>query len=177
MIGAAKHLSMEAFRLIGLGLCVLLAVGLLVVPAVLDLNRLDEAIAGLKVDIQEQQMLHPAYQSLLARLRKSDDAFLPNPKPERLAPGDLPVALGQAEAILNRAGFNIVSMGPDPQSIAQDAGRVLVNGVVYGRFTAFRDVLRDMGGIPYSEGISEVRVDEGQGGALFKWKLWLAVKK
>jgi len=172
-------LALNKESLVKVGVCIvgmLLFVGLTIVPSNFELTRLKREIVMTRVDIEQQKVLFPVYLDFLRRIADKVVKVLPVVAVEPMSEDKVHEATQMLEQRASTAGLAVQSVVPDPVSLAEGSGQVLVNCELFGKFSTVREFLISLGEVPYFKHIQEVTLEEGHGGLLFKMKVRLAVK-
>ena len=149
---------------------------LLIIPSRNSLASLDFERETLKAKIEEQKVLFPAYQDLLAKLQKEDTRSLPLPTPEALDRS----RMKEVSSIFRELGRNNnmeLDAIPDVNTISKDSNQLLVKALLQGNIYDFRRFLVELGNVPYLSHIEEIQVQASPSFKKINMKFWLLLSQ
>ncbi len=149
---------------------------LLIMPSQKSLVNLDLEVNNLKVKIEEQKVLFPAYQDLLAKLQKDESRLLPDPKPEALDRSRMKEVSSIFRDLARKKKLELDAI-PDVNTISKDSNLLLVNATLQGNIYDFRRFLIELGNIPYLSHIEEIQVQASPSFKKINLKFWLLLSQ
>ncbi len=149
----------------------------LVFPTFQQSSDLDRSIAERKVEIERQTALYPVYAQLEAELKKDHASELKTPDIQKLGQDELQEVIESIASSGADNGLKAITVNPDPKSLEDGKGLLLVNCRFVGPFASFRDFLLSLGRIPYVQYIETINAKETYEGVEMQMDLWLAMKK
>ncbi len=156
-----------------LGLAAFGAIGLY--PTYRELKAVRSRVHELQVEIRRQELMRPVYEKLVEKTHQRRQKALPYPKQARLPreqADDLTPVFAQ---LAKQSGVVVLRVIPDVGSLAETRGRLNVNVTVRGPFSAMRDFIVHLGGLPYLEHLEEVRMRAARLEREMTLKVWLAI--
>jgi hypothetical protein len=156
-------------------LCVLLLFFLLVVyPQRISLAEADLDIKKLKVRIEEQKMLYPIFQNLLKKARVKDTEGLPFPKKTKLTRDEILKISSIFQKITQKSNLILKEIIPDVDALISDSGYLKLNLIVKGEFSDLRNLMLQLGELPYLEHIERIQIRSVQDSKEISLKILLA---
>jgi hypothetical protein len=155
------------------GLLLIILAG--IVPQQVAVMRLDNKIAGIQFQIEEQKRLQPYYQMLHAGPQSSRSKVLPFPARTPLSRTKIDTVPSIIREEAQKAHIDMVAASPDLNTLGGDQKSLLVNITLKGDFLNFRRFLIGIGGVPCLESIEEIRIRQNEDSMEFRMKLWLAI--
>lgn len=148
---------------------------LCIVPLQKSLDDMDVEIAGMKERIEIEKKLMPLYM----KLEKKSEVELPElyrvPEKKELPRYQIEDVLPTFARIAEESDMAIVSIDPDIIGLENKPGLLEIDVVIQGDFFNFRNFLIEIAGIPYLEGIGEIKVERVASSLKFGMKILLAV--
>ncbi len=158
-------------------LCVLLLFFLLVVyPQRISLAEADLDIKKLKVRIEEQKMLYPVFQNLLKKARVKDTEGLPFPKKTKLTRDEILKISSIFQKITQKSNLILKEIIPDVDALISDPGYLKLNLIIKGEFSDLRNLMLQLGELPYLEHIERIQIRSVQDSKEISFKILLAQK-
>lgn len=155
--------------------CVLLIVVAGIVPQQMDVARLDNRIANIQYQIEEQKRLQPYYELLHAGPQSGRSKVLPFPARSPLSRTKIDTVPSIIREQAQKAHIDMIAASPDLNTLGGEQKLLLVNATLKGDFLNFRKFLIGLGGVPCLEGIEEIRIQQNEDSMEFRMKLWLAI--
>jgi len=155
--------------------CVLLIVLAGIVPQQMAVARLDNKIASIQFQLEEQKRLHPYYEMLHAGLPSGKSKVLPFPAMSPLSRMKIDTVPSIIREQAQKAHIDMVAASPDLNTLGGEQKFLLVNATLKGDFLNFRKFLIGLGEVPCLEGIEEIRIQQNEDSMEFRMKLWLAI--
>ncbi|MGZ3594342.1 MAG: hypothetical protein ACXWMV_02180 [Syntrophales bacterium] len=154
---------------------VLLVVVAGIVPQQMAVERLDNRIANIQYQIEEQKRLQPYYELLHAGPQSGRSKVLPFPARSPLSRTKIDTVPSIIREEARRAHIDMVAASPDLNTLGGEQKLLLVNATLKGDFLNFRKFLIGLGRVPCLEGIQEIRIQQNEDSMEFRVKLWLAI--
>ncbi|MGO9139486.1 MAG: hypothetical protein ACLP9S_14505 [Syntrophales bacterium] len=155
--------------------CVLLVVVAGIVPRQMAVARLDNRIANLQYQLEEQKGLQPYYDLLNAGTQSGRSKILRFPARSPLSRTQIDTVPSIIREQAQKAHIDMVAASPDVNTLGGEQKLLLVNATLKGDFLNFRKFLIGLGGVPCLEGIEEIRIQQNEDSMEFRMKLWLAM--
>jgi hypothetical protein len=146
-----------------------------IVPQQMSVTRLDNKIASIQFQIDEQKSLYPYYQMLHAGPQSGRSKVLPFPAMSPLSRTNIDTVPSIIREQAQKAHIDMVAASPDLKTLGGEQGFLLVNATLRGDFLSFRKFLIGLGGVPCLEGIEEIGIQQNEDSMEFKMKIWLAI--
>ncbi|MBN2283450.1 MAG: type 4a pilus biogenesis protein PilO [Deltaproteobacteria bacterium] len=140
-----------------------------------SLAVLDEEIAVAKARVDIQEKIRPLYAKLAEKAKSDESARLPLPKKESLPKLRIESILPAFSEIAKKHDMKIESFNPVIEALDQTPGRLRVDMSIVGNFFDFRELLVDMGAVPYVESIEEIQIERADTMKRINMKVWLLV--
>ena len=155
--------------------CVLLIVLAGIVPQQMAVARLDNRIASIQFQLEEQKRLHPYYEMLHAGPPSGKSKVLPFPARSPLSRTKIDTVPSIIREQAQKAHIDMVTASPDLNTLGGEQKFLLINATLKGDFLNFRKFLIGLGEVPCLEGIEEIRIQQNEDSMEFRMKLWLAI--
>jgi hypothetical protein len=155
--------------------CVLLIVFAGIVPQQRAVTRLDNKIASIQFQIEEQKKLQPYYQMLQTVPQSGRWKVLPFPERSPLSRMKIDTVPSLIREEAQKAHIDMISASPDLYTLGGENRFLLVNATLKGNFLNFRKFLMGLGGLPCLEGIEEIWMQQNEDSMEFRMKIWLAM--
>ncbi|MGD1152407.1 MAG: hypothetical protein ABR911_05990 [Syntrophales bacterium] len=146
-----------------------------IVPQQMAVTRLDNKIAIIQFQFEEQKRLNPYYQMLHAGTHSGSSKVLPFPARSPLSRTKIDTVPSIIREQAQKAHIDMVAASPDLNTLGGEQRFILVNATLKGDFLNFRKFLIGLGGVPCLEGIEEIRIQQNEDSMEFRMKLWLAI--
>jgi hypothetical protein len=146
-----------------------------IVPQQITVARLDNKIAGIQFQIEEQKRLHPYYEMLHAEPQSGRSKVLPFPARSPLSRTNIDTVPSIIREQAQKAHIDMVAASPDLNTLGGEQRFILVNATLKGDFLNFRKFLIGLGEVPCLEGIEEIRIQQNEDSMEFMMKIWLAL--
>ena len=144
-------------------------------PSYRNMVRMDESMAGIKAQIDEQKILFPLFQMLRETLKPELSKAQASPQKSGLPAqqlDDLPTIFGDIAA---HRGLKFSAVTPDVKSFADDSHFLSVDLALKGDFPNLRQFLLELANLPYLGSIEELQIQEGLQGKEYLLKVWLMI--
>ena len=146
-----------------------------IIPQQMSVTRLDNNIASIQFQIEEQKRLQPYYQMLHAGPQSGRSKVLPFPPRTPLSRMKIDTVPSIIREEAQKAHIDMVSASPDLYALGGENKIILVNATLKGDLFNFRKFLIGLGGVPCLEGIEEIRIQQNEDSMVFRMKIWLAM--
>jgi hypothetical protein len=156
------------------GAGIILFVLLSIFPNYMAYSNITQEIATLKGQIEEQKILSPIFNDLTKKARFDEPDNLPFPKPEKLDKNETGKISAVIQEIIQRNDFKLENITTDVYSLTQKPGTLKLNVQMTGDFLNLRNVLLQLGALPYLKHIETIQIDSRGTGSKIQLKLWLA---
>jgi hypothetical protein len=157
-----------------LGGGVLLFLLLSIFPNYLAYSNIIHEIDSLQNQIEEQKLLSPIFSDLTEKTKFKDPKDLPFPQKARLSKNDTGNLAAIIQKIIQQNDFNLISILTDVGGLLEDSGTLKVSIEMTGNFMNLRNLLLQLGALPYLEHIEFVRIDSYSETQQFQLKIWIA---
>jgi len=157
-----------------LGGGVLLFILLSIFPNYLAYSNINHEISTLQTQIEEQKLLSPIFSDLSAKTTFEDPENLPFPQKARLPKNETENIAAIIQKIIQQNNFNLVSILTDVGSLLEDSGILKVSIEMTGDFMNLRNMILQLGSLPYLDHIEYVRIDSHSETQQFQLKIWIA---
>jgi hypothetical protein len=154
---------------------VLLIVFAGIVPQQISVASLDNRIASMQFQIEEQKRLQPYYQMLHAGPQSGMSKVLPFPPRIPLSRMKIDTVPSIIREEAQKAHIDMVSASPDLYTLGAENKVLLVNATLKGDFLNFRKFLIGLGGVPCLDSIEEIRIQQNEDSMVFRMKIWLVL--
>ena len=147
----------------------------IILPYNHSLKKADEEIVNLKEQLAKQEMQYPLYQALIKEIRERSVKNLTFPERSKLDKDDISQISLIIKELSEKHGMRFGKSVPDINSMITNKGMILVDVVVEGTLSEFREFLNSLSAIPYLEDIEEIKIRPIEKERQFNLKIWLAV--
>lgn len=173
--------KIEVKSLIYMAFCGIGVLGFLliaIIPNQLAINDIQREIKEVETRITKQDILYPFYLQILKQVRHLDERSrnLPFPKEKALARHEL----GQVHRDFSRAAAEAgmeIELSPDLGSITGDSQTMTVDGSFRGPFFSLRELLVELGKIPYLKQVDTMEIRALPDSVNCKIKFRLAIER
>lgn len=146
-----------------------------IVPQQISVARLDNKIASVQFQIEEQKRLQPYYQMLHVGSQSGRSKVLPFPPRIPLSRTKIDTVPSIIKDEAQKAHIDMVSASPDLHALGGENKVLLVNATLKGDFLNFRKFLIGLGGVPCLDSIEEIRIQQNEDSMVFRMKIWLVL--
>ena len=147
---------------------------LAIFPSYRAIVATDRDISTLQKKIDEQKTLYPLFQDLLKQSKVETPSQLPFPKKAKLSRDETGDISDFFQEIAHRNDFEVESIVPDVVSLTDGSGHLMLDARLKGKFLNFRQLLLQLGEIPYLEHIESIRIRTVGNAKEFRLKVWIA---
>jgi hypothetical protein len=132
---------------------------LAIFPNYISFNNIEHEISILKYKIEEQKILSPIFEDLTKKAQFQKPESLPFPSAEKLSTNDTEKITPIIRDIIETNGFTLEKIATDLESLMTESGNLKMSVNIVGEFHKLRDVLLDLGNLPYLEHIEVIQVN------------------
>lgn len=132
-------------------------------------------IKNLESQLRAQGELGPIYLKLTATMKNKKEFTLPYPVKRAVLREEAGKFPDVFKAIAEKSGLRMVSITPDLRMLTEKPPYLLQHAVVRGEFADFRNLLIELGKVPYLEKIEEISIRQLPDTMELKAEIWLAV--
>ena len=137
----------------------LLFVLLAIFPNYITYNNIEHEIGILKDKIEEQKILSPIFEDLSQKAQFQNPGSLPFPLPEKLSRDDTERITPIIREVVDANNFALEDIDTDIDSLMTESGNLKMSIQLIGEFHNLRDLLLDLGGLPYLEHIEVIQIN------------------
>ena len=166
--------SLIYFLVCGAGIIVFIF--LIIIPNQNTSAELVRDIEKINDRIEQQRILRPVFDSLVARAKKENPTELPATKKVKLARGDINKVSKLLQEMARRHGLKIEDIRTDVNEMMNNTGYMLMRIHATGDFMKFREFLVDLAAVPALEQIEEIKIRAIEGNRQYNLRIWLAQK-
>jgi hypothetical protein len=149
----------NTFVIVIFGGGMLLFVLLAIFPNYISYNNIVHETSILKDKIEEQKILSPIFEDLSSKAQFQNPASLPFPSPEKLASADTEKITPIIREKVAANDFLLEDIDTDIESLMTDPGLLRMMIQMVGEFQRLRDLLLDLGSLPYLEHIEVIQIN------------------
>jgi len=143
-------------------------------PNYIAYSNIENEINMLKSQIEEQKILSPIFSDLSKKASFQDPESLPFPKKEKLSKNETSNISGIIQDIILLNDFKLNSILTDVGGLMDGSGILKINIEISGDFMNLRNLILQLGTLPYLEHIENIRIDNTTDRQLILLKLWVA---
>ncbi len=152
----------------------LLFVLLSVFPNYISYSNIEHEISVLKNQIEEQKILSPIFENLSKKAQFTKPGTLPFPQAKKLSKDDTNKITPIIRAIVEKQGFKLDKIGTDIESIMTASGIFKMSIRLSGEFDKFRDVLLELGSLPYLDHIEDIQINNYRDKNKISLTVWIS---
>ena len=156
------------------GAGIILFVLLSILPNYFAYNDITQEIASLKAKIDEQKILSPIFNNFSDKAKFDEPDNLPFPKKAKMAKNETAKISSVIQDIIRKNGFKLENIATDVDSLMQESGLLKLSVQMSGDFMNLRDVMLQLGALPYLEHVESIQISSYQGSSKIQLKLWFA---
>jgi len=143
-------------------------------PNYIAYSNIEDEINTLKNQIEEQKILSPIFSDLSEKASFQDPENLPFPKKEKLSKNETSNISNIIQDIILLNDFKLNSISTDVGGLLDGSGMLKMNIDISGDFMNLRNLILQLGTLPYLEHIENIHIDNTTGKQLIRLKLWIA---
>jgi len=132
---------------------------LAIFPNYISYNDIEHEISVLKYKIEEQKILSPIFEDLSKKAQFQKPESLPFPTADKISPNDTDKITPIIRDIIETNGFTLEKITTDLESLMTESGNLKISVHILGEFHKLRDVLLDLGNLPYLNHIEVIQVN------------------
>jgi hypothetical protein len=132
---------------------------LAIFPNYISFNNIEHEISILKYKIEEQKILSPIFEDLSKKAQFQKPESLPFPSAEKLSTNDTEKITPIIRDIIETNGFTLEKIATDLESLMTESSNLKTSVNILGEFHKLRDVLLDLGNLPYLNHIEVIQVN------------------
>jgi len=132
---------------------------LAIFPNDISYNNIEHEISILKYKIEEQKILSPIFEDLTKKAQFQKPESLPFPSAEKLSTNDTEKITPIIRDIIKTNGFALEKIATDLESLMTASGNLKTSVTIVGEFHKLRDVLLDLGDLPYLNHIEVIQIN------------------
>lgn len=143
-------------------------------PNYIAYSNIRDEIDMLKGQIEEQKILSPIFTDLSNKANFQPPENLPFPKQRKLATNETSNISGVIQDIILLNDFKLDSISADVAGLIDGSGLIKINVDISGDFMNLRNLILQLGTLPYLEHIENIRIDNSTNRQMIRLKLWIA---
>jgi hypothetical protein len=151
--------SRNTFVILIFGGGMLLFVLLAIFPNYISYNNIVHEIDILKDKIEEQKILSPIFEDLSKKAQFQNPGSLPFPSPDKLSRDDTGKITPIIREVVAANDFLLEDIDTDIESLMTESGILRMMLQVTGKFQNLRELLLDLGSLPYLEHIEVIQIN------------------
>ena len=153
---------------------ILLFVLLSIFPNFIAYSNINHEISTLKNQIEEQKILSPIFSDLADKANFQDPKNLPFPKKEKLSKNQTGNISSVIQEIIRLNGYTLDSIITDVGGLMNESGILKMSIEMTGEFMNLRNLILQLGTLPYLEHIESFRIDTATEYQKVRMTLWIA---
>ncbi len=138
------------------------------------MTAMDQKLETLTEQLEEQNVLHPLYEDLVDKSKSETPSQLPFPKKAKLSRDETEDISAFFQQLARQNEFKVQTIVPDVVSLTDGSGYLKLDTVLKGEFFKLRDLLLQLGEIPYLEQIESIQIRTVGDAKEIRLKLWIA---
>ena len=143
-------------------------------PNYIAYSNIEDEINILKSQIEEQKILSPIFSDLSKKASFQYPENLPFPNKEKLSKNETSNISNIIQDIILLNDFKLNSISTDVGGLLDGSGMLKMNIDISGDFMNLRNLILQLGTLPYLEHIENIHIDNTTGKQLIRLKLWIA---
>jgi len=153
---------------------VLLFILLSIFPNYLAYSNINHEISTLKNQIEEQKLLSPIFSDLSEKTKFKDPENLPFPRKDKLSKNETGNIAAIIQKIIRQNDYTLVNILTDVDGLLEESGTLKVSIEMTGDFMNLRNMILQLGALPYLDHIEYVHIDSHGEKQQFLLKIWIA---
>jgi hypothetical protein len=153
---------------------IFLFVILAIFPNYMSFTNMEREIDTLRNKIEEQKILSPIFEDLSKKAQFTKPASLPFPPPEKLSKNDTNKISPIIQSIVEKKGFTLEDIDTDIESLMSETGVLKMSVHMIGAFNNLRDVLLDLGALPYLKHIEIIQINSFRDANKINLSVWIS---
>ena len=167
----------NTFLILTFGGGMLLFVVLAIFPNYISYNNVVHDIGILKDKIEEQKILSPIFEDLSDKAQFQNPGSLPFPPPEKLSSDDTEKITPIIRQIVDANDFYLEDIDTDIESLLTESGIIKMMVQMTGKFLNLRELLLDLGSLPYLEHIEVIQIDSFEEKTKINLTIWISQER
>jgi hypothetical protein len=143
-------------------------------PNFITYRGIENDINVLKNQIEEQKILSPIFSDLSDKARFEYPESLPFPEKEKLSKNETINISAVIQNIVLQNDFTLNNIFTDVGGLMDGSGILKMRVDITGDFLNLRNLMLQIGALPYLEHIENIRIDNTSGAQKILLKLWIA---
>ncbi len=139
-------------------------------------SQLNRELVQVKSDIERQKVLYPVYERFKNEVEREVVKELELVSNKAMTQEQVDEVTQQIEQAAYEARVEPQQVTPDPSTMAENSGQLIVNSSFFGNFFDMRELLKNLGAIPYVRHIEIVQMQEALNGLVVNIQLRLSVQ-
>jgi hypothetical protein len=135
--------------------------------------ELEQRLEDVKAKLANQQLISPVYRQLMEKAKPLDSKGLAGPTYTDAGVAEIDHFPSLVAEIAGKNRMVVEHVAPDLKSYEESSNALRMNVALAGDFFDFRQMLIDMGSIPYLQHIEEIRIESGERAKKFSVRLLL----
>jgi hypothetical protein len=156
------------------GVGIILFVLLSIFPNYIAYSNITQDIDKLKGEIEEQKILSPIFNNFSEKAKFEEPDNLPFPKKAKMAKSETAAISFVIQDIIRNNGFKLENIATDVDSLMHESGLLKLNVTMSGDFMNLRDVMLQLGALPYLEHVESIQISSSHKDSKIQLKLWFA---
>jgi len=156
------------------GVGIILFVLLSIFPNYIAYSNITQDIDKLKGEIEEQKILSPIFNNFSEKAKFEEPDNLPFPKKAKMAKSETAAISSVIQDIIRNNGFKLENIATDVDSLMHESGLLKLNVTMSGDFMNLRDVMLQLGALPYLEHVESIQISSSHKDSKIQLKLWFA---
>jgi hypothetical protein len=153
---------------------VLFFILLSIFPNYLAYSNISHEIKTIQNQIEEQKLLSPIFSDLSEKTKFKDPKNLPFPQKDKLSKNETGSISAIIQNIIRQNDYTLISILTDMDELIEESGTLKVSIEMTGDFMNLRNLILQLGTLPYLDHIEYVRIDSHSDKRLFLLKVWIA---
>jgi len=153
---------------------VLFFILLSIFPNYLAYSNINHEIKTLQNQIEEQKLLSPIFSDLSEKTKFKDPKNLPFPQKDKLSKNETGNISAIIQNIIRQNDYTLISILTDMDGLIEESGTLKVSIEMTGNFMNLRNLILQLGTLPYLDHIEYVHIDSHSDKQLFLLKVWIA---
>lgn len=167
----------NTFMIVVFGGGILLFILIAIFPNYLSYNNIVHEISLLEYKIDEQKILSPIFEDLSKKAQFQKPESLPFPAADKLSRNDTEKITPIVREIVEVNGFKLEDIDTDIESLMTESGILKLSINLLGEFHNLRDLLLDLGSLPYLEHIEVIQIGNFGDKNKIDLTIWIAQER
>lgn len=167
----------NTFMIVVFGGGILLFILIAIFPNYLSYNNIVHEISLLEYKIEEQKILSPIFEDLSKKAQFQKPQSLPFPVADKLSRNDTEKITPIIREIVEVNGFKLEDIDTDIESLMTESGILKLSINLIGEFHNLRNLLLDLGSLPYLEHIEVIQIGSFGDKNKIDLTIWIAQER